>query len=175
LYFGTKDLEGRIEATVFELYDEPDEKGSSVLEGISELKVVNMMDYFFQLYILVDELIDPVMANLVIEELISFSSKHRYKINNVIIADVYESTPDGSPLRKLVRDCNVHDSPSWSLDLPQESWETLPHDFLRDLIVETARMQKAHPQKRVEEIFGDGKFSRPAGFYHQKVEKSKAS
>ena len=52
----------------------------------------------------------------------------------------------------------------------EEGWTQLPHDFLRDIIIETSRRQKAHPEKQIHRVFRDVLESRKKGFYHQKVE-----
>jgi hypothetical protein len=52
----------------------------------------------------------------------------------------------------------------------------MPIDFMRDLIIETTRLQEANPEKQVQHVFRDYPSSREPGFYHQKLEeKSEAS
>jgi hypothetical protein len=175
LYFGAEDLEQRVETDVM------DEWAATAAQDIDPDKMAvgrhtAAMTFLINLYILSDKLIDPTTANLVIDKLISFTSKGRYRLSSNLVAHVYASTTEGNPLRMLARDWYMHDTRhTWPLDLPKESWTCLPADFLRDLIVENARCQQAHPEKQVKDVFSDHPVLREKEFYHQKVEKSKAS
>jgi hypothetical protein len=59
---------------------------------------------------------------------------------------------------------------SWPLTQLQENWARLPLDFMRDLLVENARCQVAHPEMKIEDVFKDRLALRSKGFYRQKVE-----
>jgi hypothetical protein len=111
---------------------------------------------------------------LVIDDLNSFSSRHGLNILTSTISEAYDSTTNGNPLRRLV--CDWHISYNWNPALSEKAWAKMSHEFLGDVILETARLQGAHPHQRVDEVFRNRTLSRPKGFYHQKVEeKSQAS
>jgi hypothetical protein len=170
LYFGTKDLERRIEADASEEWA-AEEDGKATPDEIVIGKHVSAMRFFIDLYILSDNLIDPVTANLAIDRLINFVETSRTGPSVLLIVHLYASTPPDSPLRKLARDwCIHHSETSWVLNWTEEAWAALPADFSRDLIIKTFRLRKAHPDKRVDEAFRDTPASRKKGFYHQKVE-----
>ena len=135
------------------------------------------MALFIDLYILSDKLLDHISANSVIDKLVGFANRQSWTINSGLLAHIYASTTDGSPLRKLGRDWYIHDaSHSWATDLSQEQWAMLPTDFTRDVIVETTRRQAAHPEEQIQRVSSDHPSSRKPGFYHRKVgEKPKAS
>jgi len=171
LYFGTYDLGKRIDTDIAEAWNtEKDGIFSITLKSNAVLKQGLTMDLYINLYILADKLLDPSTSNLVINQLIVFSRKHREscKIDPVTLAKIYDSTTDGSPLRKIVRDWLL--SNDWVMQLPQGDCANLPLELLRDLITETSRLHKAHPHHRVHEVFRDLTISRPKGFYHQKVD-----
>jgi hypothetical protein len=174
LCFGTKDLERRIETEAKEEWAaEGDDKAT--LDEIVIGKHLSAMRFFINLYILSDRLLDPITANLVIDRLINFTETSRSGPSVLLIIHLYASTTADSPLRKLARDwCIHHSETSWVLNWTEEVWAELPPDFSRDLISETFRLRKAHPDKRVDEAFKDTPASRKKGFYHQKVEEQKS-
>jgi hypothetical protein len=102
LYFGTEDLEQRIEKAITECAADVDDNDTP--DVITMNKHLSAMALFINLYILSDKLLDPMMANLVIDKLISFTGKARYILNSTLMVHIYASTPEGNPLRMLARD-----------------------------------------------------------------------
>jgi hypothetical protein len=170
LYFSTKDLEERIETDAAEQWA-AEEHGDLTPKQILIEKHITAMEMFIDLYILSDKLLDPISANSVIDKLVSFADRSSWTINSAMLAHMYVSTTEGSPLRKLARDWYIHDnSYSWATNLSQRQWAGMPIDFMRDLIIETTRLQEANPEEQVQHVFRDYPNSREPGFYHQKLE-----
>lgn len=107
-YFGAEDLVKRIETDVEE--DWVAEEEASTPEDVAKSKNCSAMKVFISLYILADKLLDPITANLVIDELIAFSSKQLWTISSASVARIYTSTTNDSPLRKLARDWYIPDN-----------------------------------------------------------------
>jgi hypothetical protein len=168
LYYSTKDLEERVEAGVVEVWDE--DNGSIILEENAAFRLLAMMDVYVHLYILADKLLDPSTANYIIDELIGFASRNGCNIMNSTITNAYDSTIDGNPLRKLVRDWHISISWTWKMVISDKAWAALSHESLQDVIFETSRLRKYLPYLCVKEASGNRVSSRPKGFYHQKVE-----
>lgn len=170
MYFGTEDLRERIETTIDEARDAEGD-GSNTLDQVAISKHISATELSINLYILADKLLDPITANSVIDELITYSYKQGWTINSRIIAHIYACSIDGSQLRKLTRDWYIHDNDrSWATKMSEAEWALLPPEFTRDLIIETMRLQEAHPIKRIDQVFDDYPEGRKKGFYHQKVE-----
>jgi hypothetical protein len=170
LYFSTQDLEERIETDAAEHWAAK-EQGDLTPEEIMVEKHLTAMKMFVDLYILSDKLLDHISADSVIDQLVSFADKQTWTINSYLLAHMYASTTDGSPLRKLARHWYIHDNNySWARNLSQGQWAGMPTDFIRDLIMETTRLQEANPEKQVQHVFRDYPSSREPGFYHQKLE-----
>jgi hypothetical protein len=64
--------------------------------------------FLVDLYLLADKLLDPVTANMVIDEILSFFDRNIGPLSGVT-PHVYASTADGSLLRMLVRDFYIHE------------------------------------------------------------------
>jgi hypothetical protein len=169
LYFGTNDLELRIEMNITEAWN-TEKDGDITLKRNAKLKQVVTIDLYIYLYTLADKLLDPTTANLVINQLMGFSGKHRASItlDSITITRIYDSSTGGSPLRKLV--CDLHLSNAWAMRLPQGDCKNLPVEFLRDLINETSRLHRGNPQQRIDEVFRDRTMSRRNGSYLLKVD-----
>jgi RNA recognition motif-containing protein len=121
-----------------------------------------------KLYVLADKLIDLHAANLVIDEMIHLADTFEHLPGSTFTNVVYECTPTGSPLRVLFRDWHLHECHyAWCQDLsPQE--ESLPVEFLKDLVIETGRIQSKNRNRTINDVFRTRAISRPAGHYHQK-------
>jgi len=174
LYFGTEDLEQQVETDVMDKWAA--EAGDIDPDKIAVGRHTAAMTFFIDLYILAEKLIDPTTADSVIDKLISFTAKGRWRLSHTLVAHIYASTTEGNPLRMLAHDWYMHDiRHSWPLDLSQGFWAALPLDFLRDLIVENARCQEAHPEMQIKDVFNNYPEIRKKGFYHQKVEQKSES
>jgi hypothetical protein len=99
------------------------------------------------------KLLDPVTANLIIDELVNFLG---FRIRSIFIPTVamhvYAPTKDkeGSPLRTLVRDIYVHNAfAGWSSHCKHRG---LPYDFLNDVAGEITRLQSWVPEGLLAKI-----------------------
>jgi hypothetical protein len=96
-----------------------------------------------KIYLHADKLRDPKTANLVIDEFIRFSPTTLRNPDALSTNHVYESTVQGSPLRKLMRDYIVHETKS---DGHLDSHAINFHeDFCRDVLVEFLRAKDGDP------------------------------
>jgi hypothetical protein len=144
-----EDLEKRIETDTSEKWAAEGDDNATT-EKIVIGKYKSAVTLFINLYILSDKVLDPITANSVIDKLITFTSKARYRLNPTLVAHIYASTTESNPLRMLARDLYVHDTDrSWPLNQAQEHWAGFPLDFMRDLLVEIARCQVAHPEMKI--------------------------
>ena len=75
------------------------------------------------------------------------------------------STPDNSPLRRLLRDCFVHDAGK-SASEESEDWY-IPKAFLLDVARETIRRVRSGRKARVCDLFVDVDTDVPKCRYHQ--------
>jgi hypothetical protein len=136
---------------------------------------LSAMRRFIDLYILCDKLLDPISANSVIDELVSFTSKQNWRLNSDLVIHIYVSTADGNPLCWLACDWYMHDGTHmWPLTLPVKQWAGLPRDFLCDLLVGYAHLQRVHPQGQVGHVFADHPELREKGYYHQEVDQGRS-
>lgn len=96
-----------------------------------------------KIYLHADKLRDPKTANLVIDEFIRFSPTTLRNPDALSTNHVYESTVQGSPLRKLMRDYIVHETKSDGyLDFHAINFH---EDFCRDVLVEFLRAKDGDP------------------------------
>ena len=82
-----------------------------------------------KLYILADRLQDLESANMIMDALVRCSDYHDDVPKAEICTLAYETTPPGSPLRKLMVDWWAHDMP----DRLVEADEQIPRDMLVDI------------------------------------------
>jgi hypothetical protein len=115
------------------------------------------------LYLLADKLNDTTTANLVMDEIIRVSEELGKIPNYPEVAQVYESTVAGSPLRRLCRDYYVYEAASSELEDIHEG--TLPFQFLQDVILEFERHTNDQgPDKRRSKVQC---VDREKCYYHQ--------
>jgi hypothetical protein len=106
--------------------------------------------FLTDLYLLADKLLDPVTANLVIDELAEFHDSLNH-IGHTAVIHAYASTKDGSPLRKLLRDIYVHDvDPFWASKAQELG---LPYVLLQDIINEISHLRWDDPKRTMDEVF----------------------
>ena len=148
-----------------------DNKANKITGGEDNVTVA----FFIDLHILADKLLDPITANLVVDELIAFVGTMPSVPGADTVNSVYSRTADGSPVRCLCRDWQLHErARDWALKNPKADWN-LPLEFLHDLLIESARLQVETPSMPIREVFNQGTMTRAKGHYHRKVErKSKA-
>ena len=137
---------------------------------ITKAKDQETLEFFVELYLLADKLLDPGTANLVIDELISFVDTLSWVSDNSSITHVYDHTVDGNPLRQLLVDYHIHEAtPDW-FNKDSKATSQPPLEFLQDIIIENGRLQAENPQGVIERVFRNYATSRPKDHYHQKVE-----
>lgn len=128
------------------------------------------VDFLIDLYLLADKLIDPVTANVVIDELISSTSKQPQLPGHPAISRVYSSTAAGNPLRNLLLDLLLHEA-YWSAHKDAGALG-YPYEFLQDFMIEICRLTKGRPLRqslRVSVVDQD------RSRYYQKVEEASGS
>jgi hypothetical protein len=128
-------------------------------------KGIKAARFLIDLYILADNLLDPVTANLVIDEFICLLDL-QHNVWCDAATHVYTFTKESSLLRRVVLDFYVHDiDGSW----PSKSEWVLSYAFLQDIIIETRRLQSLNPLGIIEEVFLDYPEAQEDR-YHQKVD-----
>jgi hypothetical protein len=175
LYFGTgsviksSDADATRDSSSAAEKDEQKKTDEQEKKDKQEKKDIVTVNLLLDVYLLADRLLDPTTANVVIDEIIAFVDTLSWAPGQHFIARVYDSTLEGSPLRRLCRDWRVHEIPGWASRFPKAEW-SLPHEYLQDLLIEIDRLQDRYYHRSIREIFGGRASSRPKGHYYQKVE-----
>lgn len=128
------------------------------------------MQDLVNLYLLANKLMDPVTANLVINQLVLFVSAHRISVSDHIATLVYSSTSPGNPLRNLVRDWFIHEAGRQKRDA--QRLKALPRELLEDIIIETDSLTTDEDTLRSRHylyVHTLKTVDRPKGHYHQEV------
>ena len=123
------------------------------------------------LHLLADKLIDPITANLAVDELISIHEDRTYHISPLLVNFVYDSTTSASPLRTLVQDHGMSENLHHSLERYKEG--VFHHEFLRDLVIKFLATNKSNADKIISDVYCK-KDLRPED-YHQEVDSTRAS
>jgi hypothetical protein len=151
-------------------HEENTEGSTPAEDGKGNILDHETLDFLIDLYILADKLLDPITANILIDELITFVSKMSWVPGATTVNFVYNSTVDGSPLRRLCQDWQLHEcARDWALKDKAE-WN-LPLEFLQDLLVESGRLQVETPWKPIKKVFAQSTTTRAKVHYHRKVER----
>jgi hypothetical protein len=87
-------------------------------------------DFLIQLYTLTDRLLDFTTADLVIDKIISSVHEQLLLPDLEDIQLVYYTTPEGSPLRRLMVDYCVY-SEAGHLSGPKDEY---PHEYLQEVV-----------------------------------------
>lgn len=124
--------------------------------------------FLIDLYLLADKLIDPITANLVIEELIRVVEKrHRY-LEGPVVRFVYESTTAGSPLRMFIRDHTLVDNVIGTTNSRHfQRWE-LPAEFLKDVVLAFLATNRSNAAGVIQEVYCNKNLQ--PDLYHQLVD-----
>jgi len=64
-----------------------------------------------RLYVVADKLLDLLSANKVMDRLLHFNSDTKFLLPRDTITWIYEHTPSNSPLRRMVRDIYIYETP----------------------------------------------------------------
>jgi len=124
-------------------------------------------EYMIGVYTLADQYGDIEVANLVIDAIIDFSKKTDLLPHLGAINQAYDSTPEGSPLRMLLRDLFVHEA------LPgvfEANVRGGAHpDFCADTTVEWCNLKFKHMDGTIKKWFQQPVAGKPDGYYHQKL------
>jgi hypothetical protein len=91
---------------------------------------VQRYDFLIQLYTLTDRLLDFTTADLVIDKIISSVHEQLLLPDLEDIQLVYYTTPEGSPLRRLMVDYCVY-SEAGHLSGPKDEY---PHEYLQEVV-----------------------------------------
>lgn len=118
-------------------------------------------------YILADKYEDLAGANRVIDTLIRFSHETNLLPHLGAINQAYDSSPEGSQLRKLLRDIFVHESSPAALSALIRDGVDL--DFIADVALEFCQLRNHHPNGHINKWFNQAAADRPQGHYHQEL------
>lgn len=118
-------------------------------------KYVKHLDHcsllLIDLYLLADRLQDMKTANLVMDELIRFSTKGNQALTGDIIRRAYDSTIHGNPLRRYVRDVHVYET--GSVDYMDFHVDPGHAEFTRDVVVEVLRLKDPNEHETVKSVY----------------------
>ena len=84
------------------------------------------------LYLLADKLQDTTTANMVMDKIEQFYDYERVHPGSLPVLTAYQSTVEGSPLRRLLRDIWLYDTNRNSINRFQEN--EFPNEFLHDVL-----------------------------------------
>jgi RNA recognition motif-containing protein len=126
--------------------------------------------FLIDLYLLADKLIDPVTANIVMDEFVAFTQDEKSYPDYDLIDFVYNSTAYTSPLRKLIRDGYIHSVDyNWVDDLDKQRLQV---DFIHDLVREVWTLNRDNIDKTVREVYESDYMQHSGDRYHQPVGES---
>ncbi|KAK5710629.1 Ankyrin repeat and BTB/POZ domain-containing protein 1 [Elasticomyces elasticus] len=120
-------------------------------------------------YSLAEELWDPSTMNIVMDQFVRGICDQRISVDIHTIAHVYDSTDEGSKLRKLFVDYYIHDK---ELETDDEEYMSAGagyglEDFGLDMLREMKRLKKTNMDKKVREAFDVKLSSRGKCRYHR--------
>ena len=118
-------------------------------------------------YILADKYEDLAGANRVIDELIRFSHETNLLPHLGAINQAYDSSPEGSRLRELLRDIFIHESSPAALS-PLVRNDVDP-EFTADVALGFCQLRNDHPNGHINKWFNQAAAHRPQGHYHQEL------
>ncbi|KAK3642406.1 hypothetical protein LTR56_010759 [Elasticomyces elasticus] len=120
-------------------------------------------------YSLAQELWDPSTMNIVMDQFVRGICDQCISVDIHTVAHVYDSTDEGSKLRKLFVDYYIHDK---ELETDDEEYMSggagySLEDFCLDMLRETKRLKKSNMSKKVREAFDVKLNSRGKCRYHR--------
>ena len=118
-------------------------------------------------YVLFDKFEDLAGANRVIDEIIRFSHETNLLPHFEAVDQAYESSPEGSRLRMLLRDIYVHESPPSALEALVRN--DVHPGFTVDVALECCQLRYDHPNGHINKWFNQAVSGRPKGYYHQEL------
>lgn len=118
-------------------------------------------------YVLLDKFEDLAGANRVIDEIIRFSHETNLLPHFEAVDQAYESSPEGSRLRMLLRDIYVHESPPSALEALVRN--DVHPGFTVDVALECCQLRYDHPNGHINKWFNQAVSGRPKGYYHQEL------
>jgi hypothetical protein len=163
--FGAEALQEHIDA--IPVHEEGESNDDSHFE-----KCESRTKFLVDLYLSADKLLDPITANMAIDMLIQETERQNLYPSYNMVAYVYSSTIDESPLRRLLRDWHVLViTKSWSDELYDFAY---PRAFLEDLLHEIYNLQRHNLRKEVRQVLKVGRISEhhPKDHYHQKLDQT---
>jgi hypothetical protein len=108
--------------------------------------------FLIDLYLLADKLIDPIAANLVMDELINLVEKRDEKLTAVLVCFVCSSTTVASPLRRFIRDYCINATFSSVADTGQLGLTNFPPDCVKDILSEVWAINKRNPDGAIRKV-----------------------
>ncbi|KAK5710624.1 hypothetical protein LTR17_018799 [Elasticomyces elasticus] len=101
-------------------------------------EAADLWDELAMLYVLADKLRDLKTANLILEQIMTISDQHKRIAGNKTITKIYANTTDGSPLRRLVVDYQLHEP---TVMPPSSALHDLPKHYLQDFLTAYLRVK----------------------------------
>ena len=118
-------------------------------------------------YVLADKFGDIAMANEVVDEIIRFSKETDLLPRVRAINQAYDSTPESSPLRMLLRDVHIHEALPSVIEVASRNG--VHYDFLANMSTEWCKLKFDHMNGAIEKWFRQQVAYRPKGYYHQEL------
>lgn len=128
--------------------EDPGEANTSILE---EFRPVER--YLIDVYLLADKLIDPISANLAMDELIAVIETRCEYLGAALIRFVYKSTMEDSPLRRLVRDHSMIDNAISTSNSEQFRNNNFPYDFVKDILLEVWAINRNNADAKIRKVY----------------------
>lgn len=123
-----------------------------------------LFDDFVGVYLLAEKFMDHTTANIVIDEMVRLSKETDLVPHPGAVNQAYDSTPEGSPLRMLLRDWFIHEALPNTVENMVKG--DVNPDFLVDLAVENSKLKTDNKQGIIKKWYYQQAASRPAGHYH---------
>jgi hypothetical protein len=146
-----------------------DKENSSTLTDFSWEPVEK---FLIDLYLLADKLIDPITANLAMDELIRVIEKRDDHLSDKLIRFAYESTTAASPLRKLLRNFSIVGDIAMPTNVEHLEHMELPSDYIRDVLFVVLALNRGNAGELIQYVYYRRELQPYR--YHQVVDKIRA-
>lgn len=164
VYFGVEHLKDVVTAM---LEDDAQMEPSTNDNEHATFEDERVEKFLIDLYLLANRLIDPITANLAIDELIVVIEKRNRYLYPELIRFTYESTTAASPLRRLIRDFSIVNDIALATNVEFLRHAELPSDYVKDILWEVLAINRRNADAVVRDIYCE-KVLRPE-LYHQAI------
>jgi hypothetical protein len=125
-------------------------------------------NFLIDLYLLADKLLDPISANMAIDELTSLFEKRDRYLDSELVGYAYDRTTADSPLRRLIRDYSMIDELSMPLNVEHYKKSKFPYDFISDIMFKLLNTNRNNANVRLRKVYF--RKSLQPSRYHQVVD-----